>query len=299
MQEILSIYIGKNMGYFFALFTVFLWAGNIIIARMFAESIPPVGMSFWRWVVAFAVCFPFTYKDFLRDLPIVGRHWKYLTTLSLFGTVLFNTFLYLAGQTTTAFNMSVIATMAPVMMVMMSVFFMGERLGFKGWIGFCAAAFGVLSLISEWSVEKIANFQFLKGDLYMLAGVTVFASYSVLIRRKPEGMKMNSLIFYTFGSGVIMLAIPYLLETRYIAPVVFGKSQVLAILYVGVIASFVCYMMWNRAIMMIGAARVGLIYYLIPVFTGFMGYIMLGETVTVTDIVSMGLVASGIILSRY
>lgn len=286
------------MGYIYAFLTIFLWAGNIIIARMFAPTIPPIGMSFWRWSVAFIICFPFAYKYFKRDLPIIKRHWRYLTTLSLFGTVLFNAFLYLAGQTASAFNMSVIATMAPVLMVLMSVVFFKEKLGVRGWIGFFAAAFGVLTLIADWDINKIIGLKFVIGDLYMLIGISLFASYSVLIRIKPEGMHMNSLLLYTFGSGVIMLIPPYWLENKYLGQIVFGWGQVGAILYVGIIASFVCYMMWNRAILMIGAARVGLIYYLMPVFTGIIGFFLLGEVVTSMDILSMGLVASGILVSR-
>ena len=37
--------------------TPLFWAGNAVVARGTVETIPPLSMSFWRWVIALASCF--------------------------------------------------------------------------------------------------------------------------------------------------------------------------------------------------------------------------------------------------
>ena len=35
------------------------WSGNFIVGRAIREDIPPIGLNFWRWVIAFAILLPF------------------------------------------------------------------------------------------------------------------------------------------------------------------------------------------------------------------------------------------------
>lgn len=284
-----------ELGYIYALLATVLWSGNAVAARFLAESTPAIGVSFWRWAVALIICFPATYPAFRRNIPAVKKHWKYLTVLALLGVAMFNTMLYWAAHTTTAFNIAVISTTLPIFILVITLF-MGERLSRVNFLGFIIANAGIVSLVTDASPEKLLQMQVAEGDFIMLAAAAVFAIYTILVRRKPAEISINTMVFCTFHVGTLMLLPLYIVQEMYFTPVVFGFEQVTSFIYIGVFASFVAFMSWNRAVVMIGAAKSGAVYYSIPVFSGLLAFILLGEAITVIDIISMCIVAFGVYL---
>ncbi|XOB65869.1 DMT family transporter [Deferribacteres bacterium DY0037] len=284
------------MGYFFALMATLFWSGNAVAARFLAETVPPISISFWRWAVALLICFPATYPAFRRNIPAVKEHWKYLTLLAFLGVALFNNLLYTAAQTTTAFNISVISTITPVVILIFSLF-AGERLSRVNMAGFIIAVVGIAFLITDGNPLRIFQLRLVKGDIIMLGASAIFAGYTVLIRKKPVEITINTMVFFTFHAGFLMLLPFYLFSEFFIAPTPFGGKQVLGFVYIGIFASFVSFMCWTRAVTMIGAARSGAVYYSIPVFAGLLGYLILGEEIGLSDMLSMCLVGFGVYLT--
>jgi len=285
------------MGYLYALIATLLWSGNAIAARFLAETEPPVGVAFWRWFVALLVCIPATYPAFRRNIPAVKEHWRYLTLLAFLGVAVFNTLLYTAAHTTTAFNIAVISTVIPVIILVFSFIFAKERLSATGFAGFLLATVGIVSLITDGHPQRLFQMHTVMGDYLMLFAAGVFAAYTVLVRRKPPEITINTMVFYTFTAGFFMLLPMYIVQEVWFEGVTFGIRQVSVFIYIGVFASFVSFMCWNRAVVMIGAARSGAVYYSIPVFTGFLGYMLIGEVVTVVDMFSMAAVGFGVYLT--
>ena len=111
------------LGYFFALGATAIWSGNFIIARGLNESIPPISLAFWRWVVAVVVFLPFALKPLIVEWHILKENIFYLSITSLLGITIFNTLIYFAGYTTTAINLSLISITFPVFIVILSRFF--------------------------------------------------------------------------------------------------------------------------------------------------------------------------------
>lgn len=285
------------MGYLFALLATLFWAGNAVTGRFLAETTPALGVSFWRWFVALIVCAPFTYPAFRRNLPAVREHLGYLTLLAFLGVAVFNMLLYTAAHTTTAFNISVISTVTPVVILTFSFFFAHERLSRLGIAGFVLAAFGILCLVTDGHPAQILSMKTAAGDYIMLLAAGVFAAYTVLVRRKPPEISINAMVFYTFLAGFLMILPLYIVQEIWFTGVSFGRPQILGFLYIGVFPSFASFMFWNRAVMMIGAANSGAVYYSVPVFTGALGYMFLGEPVTPVDIASMFMVGFGVYLT--
>lgn len=285
------------MGYLFALMATLLWSGNAVAARFLAGSVPAVGVSFWRWAIAVLICFPATYPAFKRNIPAVKEHWKYLVLLSFLGVCLFTLLLYTAAHTTTAFNIAVLSTITPVIILVFSFIFAHERLSRAGLAGFALAALGIICLVTNGHPVRILHMQVAIGDGIMIFASAVFASYTVLVRRKPPEITVNTLIFCTFHLGFLMLVPVYAVQEIYFTGVTFGRPQVLGFIYIGVFASFVSYMFWNRAVVTIGAARSAAVYYSLPVFTGVFGWLILGEALSAAKVLSMLMVGFGVYLT--
>jgi len=70
------------------------------------------------------------------------------------------------------------------------------------------------------------------------------------------------------------------------------------VLYIGVCASVIAFFLWNRAIAAIGPSRAGLVYYLVPLFSGVAAYVFLGEPVELVHVASMALSVLGIVTAN-
>ena len=85
-------------GYAFALGATAIWSGNFIVARGLSDSIPPVTLAFWRWVVATVVFLPFALKSLIAEWDMLKKHLPYLSITALLGVTIFNTLVYVAGH---------------------------------------------------------------------------------------------------------------------------------------------------------------------------------------------------------
>ncbi|MCW8858834.1 MAG: DMT family transporter, partial [Deltaproteobacteria bacterium] len=106
--------------YFLLILPPLFWAGNSVLARGIVDLIPPVAMSFWRWVLALTILLPFTWRQTLRDWPEIKRGWKNIVLLGLFGIASFNTLLYTAAHSTTAINIALTQSVMPAVIVLIS-----------------------------------------------------------------------------------------------------------------------------------------------------------------------------------
>jgi drug/metabolite transporter (DMT)-like permease len=73
--------------------------------------------------------------------------------------------------------------------------------------------------------------------------------------------------------------------------------DVCGLLYLGVICSAVCYLMWNQAISEIGAMKANLYVYVVPVVTMIASVIFLDEKITMAGVIGVGLVVGGMLMT--
>jgi drug/metabolite transporter (DMT)-like permease len=286
-------------GYLFALGATTIWSGNFIIARGLSESISPISLAFWRWVVAVIVFLPFALKPLIAEWDVLKKHIPYLSLTSLLGITLFNTLIYFAGHTTTAVNLSLISITFPVFIVILSRFLFHEAITVHRGIGIILVAAGIIFLISKGSPSKLLNISFAIGDIWMLFASLIFAIYSILLKRKPKMLSIWAFQLSTFILGLIFLFPFFIWDYATVPAAAFDKKTLLAILYVGIFASLSAFVLWNKAIMIVGPSKAGMIYYTLPLFSGLLAYLFLDETIGIMHLYSVVLIVSGILLANY
>ncbi len=112
-------------GIAFAVITIIIWSGNFIIARGVYKQIPPVSLAFYRWSLASVIIFFLGYKNFIAEKHFVFKNLRYFFWVALLGITLFNTFIYVAGHTTSAINLALIGTTAsPIFAIIISAIFL-------------------------------------------------------------------------------------------------------------------------------------------------------------------------------
>jgi len=287
------------IGFLFALAATAIWSGNFIIARDLNESIPPISLAFWRWFVAVIVLFPFAIKKLISELDIIRKSIGYLSIVALLGVTIFNTLIYLAGHTTTAINLSLISITFPVFIVILSRIFYGELITLNKSIGILLVLSGVILLITKGILSTLLDLTFAIGDIWMLLAAIIFAIYSLLVKTKPKNLSVSSFQLSTFILGIIFMLPFFIWETLTIPSIQFESKMLFSILYVGIFASLTAYLLWNKAIVKIGPTNAAMVYYTLPLFSGFLAYLFLNESIGMLHLYSLLLILSGIIIATY
>lgn len=272
------------------------WAGNAVVARSVAADIPPVALAFWRWTVAALALAPLAWPYLARDIPEMKARPGIMLVLTALGISIFNTFLYMAAQTTTAINIVTLQTAMPIVVVLATFLVFRERVTARQALGIAASFAGTLVLISHGEVGLLAKLEFKTGDLWMLAAIVSYATYTALLRLRPP-VHGFSFAFASFALGAVLLLPFYVAESLLVRPMPLTGDSLLAVAYVAIFASVLAYIAFNRTVELLGANVAGMTAHLVPVFGVVLAVLLLGERLHAYHIGGVALIAFGLWLA--
>lgn len=272
------------------------WGGNFVVGRYVYDQVPPVALSFWRWAVALAVLLPFTAIVTLKQRRLIVRHWRILAALGASGIAIFHILVYQALHFTQAVNAALFLSTTPVFIVVLSWLMLRERLSTRQGLGITISLIGAVVIIMRGELGRLLQLQFNAGDLWMLAAVPNWAFYSVLLRRLPPVFHPMTLVTVIALFGVAFLAPVYAWELARDVGFEVNRTTIGSILYIGLFASVLAYICWNRGVSVVGANRAGLFMHLVPLFSALLAIVTLGESVRVFHFAGAALIFTGIYL---
>jgi drug/metabolite transporter (DMT)-like permease len=282
-----------------AVLATIIWSGNFIVARGVIKVIPPVTLSFYRWLTATIILVPFAWKYFAKEWRLVKENFPYFFFVSVTGVSMFNTFVYIAGHYSEAINLALIGTTSsPIISVILAKVFLKERISFIRITGMIICITGILLLLSKGNFHTLLTFSFSKGDWWILAAAFSFAIYNTMVKKKPAAMNGINFLFVVFGLGTVMLIPFYLYELNTTGGFAVNISTLSVILYLGLGTSVICFLLWNIAISKLGTGRTALFGNLIPVFSSIEAVFILGEKLTWIYYTSFALVITGLVIAN-
>ncbi len=157
----------------------------------------------------------------------------------------------------------------------------------------------MIVLITKGKIAALLTIYFNIGDVWMLIASIIFAVYSLFLRNKPKEISVMSLQLATFILGLVFLLPFFLWEQSTVNELYLNQTTIPAILYVGIFASLCAFVLWNKSIIILGPSKAGMVYYVLPLFSGFLGYLFLNESVSAVHLYSMILILSGIIITNH
>ncbi len=284
-------------GYLLALSATILWSTVFPLVRIFPTDISPVELSFWRWLFTFLCLLPFVLAALKTQWRLILKNWRWLAPAGILGLAAYSLLMFEAGHTTNATNMSLFAATAPISMAILSRIVFKEKFIWTQVIGLAIAVFGVLMLVLQGDFSLLTQLEFTVGDIWMLLAASLFAVYSILIRQRPEQMSQKLCMAGMMGFALVVLC-PLMgmvaMDPFYQLP---RTSALLVILYIAVIPTLIGYLLWNRSVEHIGAARAGVVYYSIPLFSSIEAVYLLNEQIELSQVIGGILIIGGILLS--
>ena len=275
-------------------FTVFLWTIGIIITRAVHDTIPPLGLSFFRWFVAGLVLVPFPWPQMRENWTVLRANLWMLCGLGAVMTI-GGTLMVYSAHFTGAINITLVNSSQPAMTAMLLFLATREKLSRRQVLGLIAAAAGIAVMVTEGNWRIIANLDFNQGDLLVVLGTVFYSVYAINLRRIPQEIGLVSAPIITIGGSLFVLPF-YIAETVISRPVPMSLETLAAIFGISVFASSLALILWNGANRAVGPNRAAIFTNLLPVFGAAMAIPFLGESLFAHHFAGAALVCGGIFL---
>lgn len=285
------------MPYLLLTLSALFWSGNFVISRGMHAEIPPLGLSFWRWLVALLILCLFGVQHLLAQHHIARRHWRFIVVQGLLGVAGFNTLIYLAMQTTTAINAVLVNSCIPVLIAVCSWVMFREALSLRQGLGVLLSLGGVVLIMVKGSWEYLRAVSFNPGDLLVLVAALLWALYSTNLKRYPHEMHPFAYQTGIVISGLVVLLPCYLYELSLGKTMQVGLPSLLTIVYVALFASILAFIFWNRAVRTVGANKAGPFIHLMPVFSTLLAVVFLDEAIEPYHLAGIALIFTGIAMT--
>jgi drug/metabolite transporter (DMT)-like permease len=286
----------RNHPYLLLILANLFWAGNWVVGRGIRESVPPLALSFWRWVIALALILPFAWPHLRKDWPRLAAGWPWLVASGLLGTACYNALTYVGLQYTTVTNGLLLNSFIPVAIVALAWVFLGKRLRPIEAVGVATSLIGVVTIVARGDPAVLATLQLNMGDVWILVSVLAWAIYTLLLPRRPEVHAMSYLAAIALV-GLVGLLPAYAWELSEGRHIRMTLPALTAIVYAGVLPAFLGFVFWNRGVEAVGPAKAGLFIHLLPAFGILLSIAFLGERPELYHFAGIALIFGGIWLN--
>jgi drug/metabolite transporter (DMT)-like permease len=290
-----------------------MWAGNALVGRLLAGTLPPLTLNALRWGVALLLLLPLAAAVLAtpaRRREILQR-WKPLALLGGLGVGAYNALQYLALQTSSPINVTLIASSVPLWMMLIGIAFYREHPRPAQWLGAALSALGVLTVLLRGDLGALRQLQLVPGDLWMLLAALSWALYSWQLARPPAalsgaqrpawdwaGFLLLQVMFGLLwaGGGAGLEALLGVAPTPSVAPVG-GWALAAALLFLGLGPSVLAYRCWGIGVAAVGPAVAGFFSNLTPLFAALLSALALGEPPRAYHGIAFACIVGGIWLS--
>ncbi|GGA17675.1 DMT transporter permease [Paenibacillus marchantiophytorum] len=290
----------KRSPYLLLVLATCIWGGNFVAGKALVLHIPPITLATLRWTLAFCFLLPFFGKQVWELRKAFLHTWKMVLFLSLTGIAGFNTLTYVAVQYTGSINASLMNSATPIIVVLLTWFMMKERLAWSALPGILISMAGVSWIISRGSLSALLHLSFNKGDLFMIGAVICWGLYSVGMKKMAGRFPSSAFLLMQVATALVLMIPLSLIEWSIRLPEVeWNLSLASGLLYIGLFASIVSFLSWNRAIELVGPQRCAGFLNLIPLFSAVFATVFTGESLQLYHLLGAIWIVIGVYLTNY
>ena len=275
------------------------WAGNFIVGKTASiNEIPPISLNFYRWLVAWLILLPFTFRELIKKKNYILNNIGLFIVLGITAVTIFNSALFYSLKFTQVISGVLMISTVPVMIIFISSLLKIEKTNFFQIIGVGLSLTGVLFIITKADIGLLKNLDFNRGDLIMIIAMFSWATYSALLKKKKYELSQISLLQVVISFGVIFLIPLYFIDMNMGNSIKLEKPFFLTLTYVVLFPGLASFFFWIKGVALIGANRSGVFLHLMPIFGAVMAMIIFDEKFMFYHLIGAVFILMGIILSN-
>ena len=275
------------------------WAGNFIVGKTASiNEIPPISLNFYRWLVAWLILLPFTFRELIKKKNYILNNIGLFIVLGITAVTIFNSALFYSLKFTQVISGVLMISTVPVMIIFISSLLKIEKTNFFQIIGVGLSLTGVLFIITKADIGLLKNLDFNRGDLIMIIAMLSWATYSALLKKKKYELSQISLLQVVISFGVIFLIPLYFIDMNMGNSIKLEKPFFLTLTYVVLFPGLASFFFWIKGVALIGANRSGVFLHLMPIFGAVLAMIIFDEKFMFYHLLGAVFILMGIILSN-
>jgi drug/metabolite transporter (DMT)-like permease len=270
-----------------------IWGGMYVVSKVVLDIIPPFSLVSLRLLLG---TLTLAIVLAIRGLPHLTRRqtWQVLG-VGFVGYGISLSLQFLGTKLSSAANGSLVTSATPAFVLIFAWLLLKEKITARRLLALSLATAGVVAVIDPRSAQL--NPDLFLGNLLLLGAALTWALYSVLVRKVTQALDVLpfSLIAFLGGLPVALPAGAWELKTigvGEISPGIIG-----GVLFLGIISTALAMVLWNSAFTLVDANLASLTFFAQPVVGTLLGWLFLGEEITMLFLIGGILIGAGLIVS--
>ena len=307
----------KILAYFEITFAVFIWATIELVMHLFQEPTSGLIILFFRFMFGgiFLLAIVIFTKRHRNLMLLIKRYPSYYIPAALIGLTL-GMWLFSEGtlRTQPAIAATIIST-NPIFISLYMMFFQGEKKSWAKILGIFLGFMGIILILTEGHFTLFFENEYLIGNLMVLAG-TVFWVINLIIGKLllskiipssqnemelEEKLNISSLEFNTVTfliTGFIL--IPLILRPAQLNLIIsYNFDTWIKLFYLGIFPTGIAYFFYFRGIKSLPASKGANLFYLKPIFSTILAYIILDYIPSNIFYIGIGIEIIALLLITY
>lgn len=278
-----------------AFLTVCVWGTTFVSTKvLMINGLSPAQIFTLRFAIAYILMLAFSHKRLFAD------NWRDEGLMALLGIT--GGSLYFLSENeamnfTTTTNTSLIVCSCPLFATLLvRMFYKSARINTVQLLGSLLAfvGMGVVVLNGRFVLHLSPV-----GDALAFTACICWAIYSLLMKMVSERYSAAFITRKVFFYGVLTITPYYIIEPGMPAMEIFLKPAVIGnLLFLGCLASMVCFLTWNWCISKLGAVKATNWVYFNPITTMMAASLILGERITVYFLLGAACILAGMYLAE-
>jgi len=236
--------------------TPLLWTVNQVAARLAPGVVAPHVLALGRWSLAGLVLTLLARQELWRM-----RHWVLANgyqalILGACGMWICGAWVYIAGQSTSAMNISLIYATSPIMIAVGSVLWLGETFSKRQMLGVAMALLGVAHVVVRGDWSHLTQVQLVAGDLWIVAAAIAWAAYALLQKKWHSPLGATARLATICMGGVVVLLPFALWELASVETPPLSQAACGLILLTAVVPGLGAYWIYGWTQKILGTSRV-------------------------------------------
>lgn len=274
-----------------AILTVGIWGLTFISTKVLIEhGLSPQEIFLLRFLMAYLGIW------FISPRKLFADNWKDELWL-LWGGVTGGSFYFFTENTaleiTLATNVAFIVCTAPLLTTILSLLIYKKEKATAGLVGGSLLALVGMALVvyNGHFILKISPL----GDFLTLLAAFSWAFYSLIMKKMSGRYRTTFITRKIFFYGILTILPAFILHPwQFSLSGLWQPAVWMNLLFLGVLASLVCFVVWNIILKQLGTVRASNYIYLNPLFTLIGSAVLLDEQFTVMSLMGAMLILGGV-----
>lgn len=272
------------MGLAFAL----MWSSAFTSARVIVEYAPPMSALSLRFLVSGLLGVGIAWA-LGQSARLSKAQWRAVVIFGLCQNALYLGLNFVAMKTVEASLAAIIASTMPLIVALAGWLVFREKIRPLAVAGLMAGVAGVTIIMSA----RFGGGVDLMGVIYCGIGVLSLAVATLTVRNASSGGNVLMIVGLQMLVGAVILFVPAaLLETHIFT---LSWQLVVAFAYTTLVPGLLATWVWFLLVGRIGAVRAATFHFLNPFFGVVIAWVLLGETLGMSDVVGVAIIAAGIL----